>query len=160
MTQETIAYKIKYGYGALEFVVVENLEDVAKAMMAKATKNNGGSAVIKGRLISGAEIKTIEPDVHTYTGWHRSYQPSDGDDFAQIERDVPMGKLEELLKLTQERVNEVVLQRRSLESVLPELKPELLLPTNSHHNEVKKSIRNRETPKAMGLPSETPQRES
>lgn len=40
-------------------------------------------------MISGQEIKAIEPDVHSYTGWHRSYEASSGDDFAQIERDVP-----------------------------------------------------------------------
>lgn len=127
-----IAYKIKYGYLATEFVVVDNLEDVAKALLAKATKSNGGSAVIGGRFISGAEIKTIEPDVHTYTGWHRSYQPSSGDDFAQIERDVPSGTLEELMRLTQQKVNKVLMQNSNLQSILPELKPDLLL--NSHHN--------------------------
>lgn len=98
---QKLVYKIKYGYGAHEFILTESLDEVAKAMYAKAERIG---VTLSGRFISGAEIKTIEPDIHSYTGWHRSYEPQDGDDFKQIERDVPK-MLYELLDATSKRVS-------------------------------------------------------
>jgi len=86
MTPKKIVFKIKYGYGANEFVLTESLDEVAKAMYAKAEKIG---VTLGGKFISGQEIKTIEPDIHSYTGWNRSYEAKDPDDFTQIERDVP-----------------------------------------------------------------------
>lgn len=79
-------FKVKYGYGATEFVVVEagsDLERVLAAWMEKVPVQVGNV------FINGRNILSIEPDVHSYTGWNRSYQPKDGDDWRQIERDMP-----------------------------------------------------------------------
>jgi len=99
-----LAFKITYGYRSTDFVVVDNLDDVARAIYAKTEKI---PVQLKGVVISGQEIKTIEPDVHSYTGWHRSYQAQNGDDFAQIERDVP-SVLPELIELTWKQVEKLV----------------------------------------------------
>lgn len=100
MSQKKIAIKITYGYGAMDFVVVNNVVDVQRAMYAKAEKI---PVTIGGRFISGQEIKTIEPDFHSYTGWFRSYLPTSGEDFAQIERDVPK-VIDEFIQIAAERV--------------------------------------------------------
>lgn len=104
MTPKKIVFKIKYGYSANEFVLTESLDEVAKAMYAKAEKIG---VTLGGKFISGQEIKTIEPDIHSYTGWNRSYEPCDSDDFAQIERDVPK-VLYELLEGVATRVSELL----------------------------------------------------
>lgn len=104
MMPKKIVFKVKYGYGTHEFVLTESLDDVAKAMYAKAEKIG---TTIKGRFISGAEIKTVEPDIHSYTGWNRAYEPKEADDFLQIERDVPQ-VLYELLDATSKRVSELL----------------------------------------------------
>lgn len=101
MTPQKIVFKIKYGYGANEFVLTESLDEVAKAMYAKAERIG---LTIGGKFISGQEIKTIEPDIHSYTGWNRSYEAKDPDDFLQIERDVPK-VLYELLEGVATRVS-------------------------------------------------------
>lgn len=101
MTPQKIVFKIKYGYGANEFVLTESLDEVAKAMYAKAEKIG---VTLGGKFISGQEIKTIEPDIHSYTGWNRSYEAKDPDDFLQIERDVPK-VLYELLEGVATRVS-------------------------------------------------------
>lgn len=83
---QKVVFKIKYGYEATDFLLTESLDVVAKAMYAKAERIGFTHA---GKFISGQEVKTIEPDMHTYTGWHRDYKPMSADDFKQIERDVP-----------------------------------------------------------------------
>jgi hypothetical protein len=77
---------IRYGYDANNFVLTSSLDEVAKAMYAKVAKL---ALTIGGKFISGQEIKSIEPDIHSYTGWYRTYEPGHADDYAQIERDVP-----------------------------------------------------------------------
>lgn len=104
MIPKKIAIKIKYGYGVSDFVVVDNFEDAAKAMYAKIEKI---PVTLKGRMISGQEIKTIEVDVHSYTGWNRGYLPTSPDDFAQIERDVPE-VVEEMLQAVGQQVNKAI----------------------------------------------------
>ncbi len=86
MKTDRIIFKVTYGYGSTDFVLVSNSADVEKAIYAKVEKI---PVTLGGKMISGQEIKSIEPDVHSYTGWHRSYEAVNGDDFAQIERDVP-----------------------------------------------------------------------
>lgn len=107
-----MAFKITYGYGPTDFVIVESLDDVARAIYAKTEKI---SVTLKGKFISGNEIKSIEPDIHTYTGWNRSYTPSTHDDFQQIERDVPKN-LYTLIDKTSERVKTLI-QNNQLELI-------------------------------------------
>lgn len=104
MIPNKIVFKIKYGYSANEFVLTESLDEVAKAMYAKAEKIG---VTLGGKFISGQEIKTIEPDIHSYTGWNRSYEAKDPDDFLQIERDVPK-VLYELLEGVASRVSSLL----------------------------------------------------
>lgn len=104
MTPQKIVFKIKYGYGANEFVLTGSLDEVAKAMYAKAERIG---VTIGGKFISGQEIKTIEPDIHSYTGWNRAYEAKDPDDFLQIERDVPK-VLYELLEGVATRVSNLL----------------------------------------------------
>jgi hypothetical protein len=77
---------IRYGYDTTNFVLTGSLDEVAKAMYAKVGKL---AVTIGGKFISGQEIKSIEPDIYSYTGWYRTYEPEHADDYAQIERDVP-----------------------------------------------------------------------
>jgi len=123
MKTKKIAIKVTYGYRPTDYVVVESLDDVARAIYAKTEKL---PIQLGGKIISGQEIKTIEPDVHTYTGWHRTYLPADPDDFKQIERDVP-SELPQLIELTWKRVEQLV-QRNNVQLIGKEsLTPELLL---------------------------------
>lgn len=104
MTPKKIVFKIKYGYGVNEFVLTESLDEVAKAMYAKAEKIG---VTLGGKFLSGQEIKTIEPDIHSYTGWNRAYEAKEPDDFLQIERDVPK-VLYELLEGVATRVSNLL----------------------------------------------------
>lgn len=106
MIPKKIAIKITYGYRATDYLIVDNLEDVARAYHAKIEKL---PLRIGGKVISGQEIKVIEPDVHSYTGWNRSYLPTESADFAQIERDVPE-VISELIARTTARVEAILSQ--------------------------------------------------
>lgn len=125
---EKIAIKIVYGYKPTDYVVVENLDEVAKAIYARTEKI---PVTIGGRFISGQEIKQIVPDVHSYTGWYRSYEPSSADDFAQIERDVPK-VIDELIALTSKRVEQLVTAQQENLIGRESLNPALLLSNKQH----------------------------
>lgn len=118
-----IAIKITYGYRPNDFVVVDNLDDVARAIYAKTEKL---PVQLNGVVISGQEIKIIEADVNSYTGWHRSYQAVDADDYAQIERDVPK-LIPELIEMTWKRVEGLVRSQQEALIGKESLTPELLL---------------------------------
>lgn len=98
-TQSTI-FKVVYGYKSTDYLLINNSADLEKAIYARIEKV---PVFLAGKMISGQEIKTIEPDVHSYTGWHRSYNPTSGDDFAQIQRDVPQ-VLEDIISVCAKRV--------------------------------------------------------
>lgn len=123
-----ISIKVVYGYGSMDYVVLDNLDDVARAYYAKIEKI---PVTLKGRMISGQEIKQIVPDVHSYTGWNRSYEAKGADDFAQIERDVPK-VLDELLAITTQRVEQLVQQDQQQLIGKENLNPELLLTEKKH----------------------------
>ena len=82
----TYYFKVKHGFKVNDFVVVEDGPDLEKALYAWMT---GNIASIGGKMINGNNIVSIEPDYHSYTGWYRSYEPISGDDWKQIERDMP-----------------------------------------------------------------------
>lgn len=123
-----IAIKVQYGYRKTDFIILDNLDDVARAIYAKTEKL---PVQLKGKIISGQEIKTIEPDVHSYTGWYRSYDPADADDFAQIERDVPK-LIPELIEMTWKRVEGLVASQNERLIGKESLTPELLLNAKNH----------------------------
>lgn len=118
-----IAIKVTYGYRATDFVILDNLDDVARAIYAKTEKL---PVQLGGKVISGQEIKTIEADVHSYTGWYRSYIAQDADDYAQIERDVPK-LIPELIEMTWKRVEGLVSAQNERLIGKESLTPELLL---------------------------------
>lgn len=99
-----IVFKVTYGYRPTDFVLVHNTVDLQKAIYAKVERI---PVTLDGKVISGNEIKVIEPDVHSYTGWHRTYQPLDGSDFAQLERDVPK-VLGDIVRQATQHINELV----------------------------------------------------
>lgn len=126
-----IAIKITYGYRPNDFVVVDNLDDVARAIYAKTEKL---PVQLNGVVISGQEIKIIEADVNSYTGWHRSYQAVDADDYAQIERDVPK-LIPELIEMTWKRVEGLVRSQQEALIGKESLTPELLLGKPADHEQ-------------------------
>ena len=99
-----IAVKVRYGYSPSDFVIVTTPEEIARAMYARIEKI---PVTLQGRFISGSEIKEIATDVHSYTGWYRSYEPHSADDFAQIERDVPRW-VDTLVQRVAEQVNQAI----------------------------------------------------
>lgn len=127
-TPDKIAIKIVYGYKPTDYVVVDNLDEVAKAIYARTEKI---PVTLAGRFISGQEIKQIVPDVHSYTGWYRSYEPTNADDFAQIERDVPK-VIDELIALTSRRVEQLVTTQQENLIGRESLNPATLLRLENH----------------------------
>lgn len=114
-------FKIKYGYNSTEFLLVDSLDEVAKALYAKAEKIG---VTIGGKFISGQEIKSIEPDIHSYTGWYRTYEPVSPDDYRQIERDVPsevFQLMEAVSKRVHHHINAGSIQRIGNENLTPQL---------------------------------------
>lgn len=83
-------YKVKYGYGVMDFISIPEKE-LARAI--NAWKNNL-LYDFADKMVKGAEIKTIEPHYHRYTGWNEGYEPKDSEDYRQIKRDCPEGILE------------------------------------------------------------------
>lgn len=84
----------------MDYVLISNSADIEKAIYARVEKI---PVFIGGKMISGGEIKEICPDVHSYTGWYRTYEPKDAFDMEQIERDVPP-ETYKILEICQERV--------------------------------------------------------
>lgn len=121
-------FKIKYGYGSTEFLLVNSLDEVSKALYAKVEKIG---VTIGGKFISGQEIKSIEPDIHSYTGWYRTYEPESPDDYKQIERDVPK-ELFLLMDAVAKRVH-LHISTGSVQKIGNEgLTPQLLLSENEN----------------------------
>lgn len=80
-------FKIKYGFGSLDYVVVDKSEELEKAIYAKIEKIP--NVFLGGKLLDGKYIISIEPDVHSYLGWNRAYEPKDARDFLDISSKVP-----------------------------------------------------------------------
>lgn len=78
-------FKVKFGFGLMDFVSVGE-DEIEKAiyahMLAKPVK-------LGNSYINGRNIISLTEDYHRYTGWHRNYEPTEPEDFDQIERDCP-----------------------------------------------------------------------
>lgn len=81
-----IRFKVRYGFDKLATLSIDAGPDLERAIYAWVEQI---PVTIGDKMIQGKHIISIEPDYHYYTGWYESYQPSTGDDFAQIERDCP-----------------------------------------------------------------------
>lgn len=104
--KKLLRWRVIYGYLPTDFLIVEE-EDLEKVKYAWLTKG-----VYKAKL-SGAEIKRIEPDWRYYTGWSDGYTPKDGDDFAQIKRDMPTHLIEEKERIADARVKYILENNRA-----------------------------------------------
>lgn len=84
--EKPIRFKVKYGFSKSEQVSVDAGGELEKVIYAWAEHL---PVTVGGVMIHGKHIRAIEPDYHYYTGWYPNYEPSNGDDWAQIERDCP-----------------------------------------------------------------------
>lgn len=78
-------FKVKFGFGSNDFASVKD-EEVEKAIYAQL---KGVPVRLGNSFVNGRNIISITPHYHKYTGWFDSYEPVDGDDWKQIERDCP-----------------------------------------------------------------------
>jgi len=85
MNKEKRFFRVRYGYNVYDQVSIEE-DEVEKAIYAQRKKI---PAQIGNKYINGSNIIVIEPHYHKHTGWHDFYEPKDGDDWKQIERDCP-----------------------------------------------------------------------
>lgn len=78
-------FKVKYGYSVEDQVSIGENE-LAKALYAQRT----GKPVYIGNVsIKGTNIISIAPHYHYHTGWNEWYEPKNGEDWKQIQRDCP-----------------------------------------------------------------------
>lgn len=78
-------FRVKFGFNASDNVTLPE-EEVEKAIYAQAT---GTPTHLGSAFINGKNIISITPAYHKHTGWYDWYEPTNGDDFAQIKRDCP-----------------------------------------------------------------------
>lgn len=96
-----LRFRVYYGYSPSDYISIpeSQLERAEYAWRKKAVFSYAGKQVV------GSEFKRIEEDYRYYTGWFDNYFPKDGDDFAQIEKDMPKRSLfQERIALAQNRV--------------------------------------------------------
>lgn len=104
-----LRFRIYYGYNQSDYIAIpeSELERAEYAWKKNAIFSYGG------KQVKGAEFKRIEEDYRHYTGWYDSYSPSSGEDFLQIEREMPKSSLfQDRLALAQERVRTAIQMNR------------------------------------------------
>jgi hypothetical protein len=122
--KKKLKWRVVYGYMLTDYVSIEEHE-LEKAKYAWITKSIFSTG---DRMISGSEIKRIEPDWRYYTGWSEGYEPKSGDDFAQIKRDMPTHLIEDRNRMADARVKyiiendkpELLNQVEAVDNLLPE----------------------------------------
>lgn len=92
MKEQKYYWRVKYGFSTSDQVSIEESE-LEKAIYAQLT---GNPVQLNNSFINGRNIISITPHWHKYTGWYDYYEPNDGEDWKQIERDCPSfeGRLE------------------------------------------------------------------
>lgn len=85
-------WKIKYGFDPMDFATVADFE-IERVLYAL---EKGSLVQLGNKFVKPANIISIEPHYHHYTGWNETYVPNSGDDEIQIKRDCPSfeGQLE------------------------------------------------------------------
>jgi hypothetical protein len=97
--------RVIYGYSPSDYISIgEDFIEKAKY----AWLNDKKFIAPNGKMISGKEIKRIEPDVRFYTGWNDNYEFGSSDDTKQINRDVPIKEIEDRTLLADKRVRFVM----------------------------------------------------
>ncbi len=79
-------WKIKFGHKPTEYVSIEEGGELEKAIYAMMT---GTPTQLGNKFVKGTHIMSIEPNYHIHAGWNDFYEPTDGNDWAQIKRDCP-----------------------------------------------------------------------
>jgi hypothetical protein len=103
-------FRVKYGYSVADQVSIEESE-LEKAVYAQKF---GEVVQLGNKQVNGKNIIVIEPHYHRYTGWYDFYEPKNGEDYAQIERDCPKG-LDLMIRHYRERVDYLItIGRRNL----------------------------------------------
>ena len=97
MESRGLRFRVYYGYAPSDYIAIpENeLERAEYAWRKNAIFSYGG------KQVKGSEFKRIEEDYRYYTGWFDSYSPKDGEDFQQIEKEMPKRSL------FQDRINAI-----------------------------------------------------
>lgn len=103
-------FKVRYGFKNTDFASIEAGTELERAVYAWTT---GKIVQIGDRMINGNNIISIEPHYHRYTGWHETYEPKLGEDWAQIERDCP--KFDGVMGYFRERVQFLIANGRERE---------------------------------------------
>ena len=101
MESRGLIFRVYYGYAPSEYIAIpeSELERAEYAWKKNAIFSHGG------KQVKGAEFKRIEEDYRYYTSWYESYSPKEGEDFEQIEREMPKRILfQDRIALAQERV--------------------------------------------------------
>ncbi len=101
---KVLKWRVVYGYSPTDYVSIEE-DKLEEAKYAWITKSIFSAS---DRMISGSEIKRIEPDFRYYTGWSEGYEPKGGDDFAEMRRYMPTLELEERNRVADARVKYVI----------------------------------------------------
>lgn len=84
-TQKKLRFRIITGYNPKDYIAIteDDLEKAKYSMISGGVYNHGV------HTIKGSEIKEIREDFRYYTGWFDTYEPKEGEDMAQIRRDMP-----------------------------------------------------------------------
>lgn len=134
--KETKRYwKVKYGYSVADQVSIEEKE-LEKAIFAQIKKV---PIQLANKYINGSNIIVIEPHYHKYTGWYDYYEPKDGDDWKQIERDCP--SFDGWLEYYKTRVQYLMQNNRTQEIGKNVSLPELPEPTEKPKNEISEEVK-------------------
>ncbi len=96
-------FRVQYGFDKMSYLRVEAGTELEKAIYAWIEQV---PVAIGDKMIQGKHIISIEPDFRYYTGWYDTYNPTTGEDFAQIERDCP--KLDGYIEAYKDRVLQLI----------------------------------------------------
>lgn len=102
-------YKVKYGYGAADQASIPESR-LEKAIYAQAAQL---PIQLNNSFVNGKHIISITPHYHKHTGWNEWYEPKDGDDWAQIQRDCP--KYDGVMEYHADRVSFLMSHNRTKE---------------------------------------------
>lgn len=105
--KKELRFRVKYGFNNLDKISIDETE-LEKALYAQKF---GEVVQLRNKQINGKYIIDISPDVHYYTEWFDTYEPTTGDDIKQIERDCPP-ELNDVIRQYRERVDYLIYTNR------------------------------------------------
>ena len=102
-------WRVKYGYNVTDIISIEETE-LEKAIYAQV---KGKPVQLNNTFVNGKNIISITPNFHKHTGWYDYYEPKDGEDWVQIQRDCP--SYDGVLGKYKERVSYLIYSNRENE---------------------------------------------